>query len=135
MKKFILVAALALGGVAITSTAITSSAIAGPVQSYSRAALKAAQKAGKPILVDVHADWCPTCRAQAPTIAAISKDPKYAQLVILKLDFDKQVDERTALGARKQSTLIVYKGTRETGRSTGITDPAQIKALVATALK
>jgi thioredoxin 1 len=113
---------------------VAAPVLAGPIQPYSVNALKAAQKAGKPILVDVHADWCPTCRAQAPTIAAISKDPKFSQFVILKLDFDKQQAERAALGVSKQSTLIVYKGAREAGRATGITDPAQIKALVAKAL-
>lgn len=113
---------------------VAAPVLAGPIQPYSATALKAAQKAGKPILVDVHADWCPTCRAQAPTIAAISKDPKFSQFVILKLDFDRQEAERVALGARKQSTLIVYKGAREVARATGTTDPSQIRALVAKAL-
>ncbi len=113
---------------------VATPVLAGPIQPYSATALKTAQKAGKAILVDVHADWCPTCRAQAPTIAAISKDPKFAQFVILKLDFDSQEAARAALGVSKQSTLIVYKGAREVSRATGITDPAQIKALVAKAL-
>lgn len=120
---------------AIAVVAISAPAIAGPIQPYSVAAFKAAQKAGKPIFVDVYADWCPTCRRQAPTIAEISRDPAFAKLVIFKIDFDKQVPEREALNARKQSTLIVYKGTSEKGRATGIVDRADIRALAATALK
>ncbi|WP_353227388.1 thioredoxin family protein [Novosphingobium sp.] len=115
------------------AAAISVPALAAPIQPFSAAALKAAQIAGKPVLVDVHADWWPTCRRQAPTITELSHDPAFARLVILKLDFDSQVPAREALGVSKQSTLVVYKGTRETARATGIVDRDQIRALVATA--
>ncbi len=36
--------------------------------SFTPAAFEAAEKAGKPILIDVTAPWCPTCRAQAPVL-------------------------------------------------------------------
>lgn len=114
---------------------VATPALAGQIQIFSAAALASAQRAGKPILVDVHADWCPTCRRQAPTIAEIAADPAYTRLVILKLDFDNQVAARNALGARQQSTLILYKGRREVGRATGIVDRAQIRALAASALR
>lgn len=120
---------------AFALSAVSTTAIAAPVQKFSTAALQAAQHAGKPVLVDVHADWCPTCRRQAPSIEAISRDPAFAKLVILKLDFDAQLAERAALGVQKQSTLIAYNGRNERRRATGITDPAQIKALAATALR
>jgi thiol-disulfide isomerase/thioredoxin len=110
-------------------------ALAAPIQPFTTAALKAAQVAGKPVLVDVHADWCPTCRRQAPTISELSHDPAFAKLVILKLDFDSQVPAREALGVSKQSTLVVYKGAHETGRATGLVDRDQIRALVATATR
>jgi thiol-disulfide isomerase/thioredoxin len=110
-------------------------AFAAAIQPFSTAALQAAQRAGKPVLVDVHADWCPTCRRQAPIVQELSRDPAFAKVVILKLNFDKQVSERLALGAQKQSTLIVYHGARETGRATGIVDRGQIRSLAATSLK
>lgn len=131
MKPFRTLAAFS----AFAAMAISTPVIAGPIKSYSVTAFKAAQKAGKPILVDVHADWCPTCRRQAPTIAEISKDPAYSRLVIFKIDFDKQVREREALNVRKQSTLIVYKGTVEKGRVTGITDRNDIRNFATAALK
>jgi len=131
MKPFHLLAAFS----AFAMTTISTPALAGPIKPFSVAAFKAAQKAGKPILVDVHADWCPTCRRQAPTIIEISQDPAYSQLIIFKIDFDKQVKEREALNVRKQSTLIVYKGTIEKGRVTGITDRNDIRKLASAALK
>jgi len=114
---------------------ISAPAHAGAIRPYSSALLARAQAAGLPVLVDVHADWCPTCRAQDPTIREIAGDPAYAKLVILKLDFDSQVAERRALGVSKQSTLIVYRGKAERGRVTGVTDRAQIRSLAATALR
>ena len=35
---------------------------------FDQATFNQAQKDGKSILVAVHADWCPTCRAQAVII-------------------------------------------------------------------
>lgn len=114
---------------------LAAPAAAQPIRPFTAAALQAAQRAGQPVLVDVHADWCPTCRAQAPTVQAISRDPAFARLVILKLDFDAQVPERRALGVARQSTLIAFRGHAERGRATGIVAPDQIRALAATALR
>jgi thiol-disulfide isomerase/thioredoxin len=97
-------------------------------------ALEAAQKAGKSILVEVAAPWCPTCKAQQPIIEWLAKDAKFKDFVFLKLDFDSQKDELRKLNARNQSTLIVFKGTNEVGRSVGDTNPDSIEALLAKAL-
>jgi thiol-disulfide isomerase/thioredoxin len=117
------------------ATFITAPATAQPVKPFSTAALKAARAAGQPVLVDAFAPWCPTCRAQAPTIEAIAASPAYAKLVIFRLDYDNQIAEKAALGIGKQSTLIAFKGNAEVGRSVGVTDPAAIKGLAAASLK
>ena len=114
--------------------AFTTVAFAQPIQPFSIAALKAAQAAGEPVLVDAYASWCPTCRKQAPTIDAMAKDPAFAKLVILRLDYDNQTAEKSALGITTQSTLIAYRGEKEVGRTVGITDPEQIKSLAQSAL-
>jgi thiol-disulfide isomerase/thioredoxin len=119
----------------LAAIAIATSASARPVTPFSLAALKAAQAAGEPVLIDAFAPWCPTCRAQAPTIDGLASNPAYARLVILRLDYDHQTREKAALGITTQSTLIAYKGGREVGRMAGITNPDQIRALAATALK
>lgn len=121
--------------VAVVLAATTSAANAAAIQPFTAGALKDAQAHGQPVLVDAHADWCPTCRAQAPTISAISRDPAFSRLVILKLDYDKQVQEKRALGIRQQSTLIAFAGAKETARATGITDPGAIRKLAASALR
>ncbi len=122
---------------AITALALAAGAAAhaAPILPFTAQALHAAQARGLPVLVDAHADWCPTCRAQAPTIDAISRDPAFARLVILKLNYDTQGDDKRTLDIRHQSTLIAFSGPKETARSTGVTDPVAIRALAATALR
>jgi thioredoxin 1 len=101
---------------------------------FSADALAQAQQDGKPILVDIAADWCPTCRAQAPILKQLTGDPKFKDMVVLKMDFDSQKADVRALRASQQSTLIVYKGATETGRSIGDTNPQSIEALLDKAL-
>lgn len=120
--------------IALLGLAYAVPVLAQPIQPFTTAALKAAQAAGQPVLVDAYASWCPTCRKQEPTITAISKDPAFAKLVILRLDYDNQTAEKRALGIVQQSTLIVFNGAKETGREVGLTDPDQIKKLAQTAL-
>lgn len=86
---------------------------------FSAAALEAANAAGKPVLVEVTAPWCPTCKVQKPILSELTKQPKFARLVVLEVDFAGQKDALAALRAHQQSTLIVFKDGREAGRSTG----------------
>ncbi len=109
-------------------------AFAGKEQRFTTQAFRAAQDAGKPILVEIHADWCPTCKAQTPILSELAAQPKFKDLVVLRVDFDSQKDEVRDLGARLQSTLIVFKGTAEVGRSVGDTNRKTIAALLDKAL-
>lgn len=88
---------------------------------FTAPAFTAAQKAGKPILIDVAAPWCPICKRQQPLLKSILADPRYKDVQRFDIDFDSQKDALKLVGARMQSTLIVYKGTREMARSIGQT--------------
>jgi thioredoxin 1 len=100
---------------------------------FTRAGLEAAQKAGGPILVDVFAPWCPTCKAQRVILKDLREQDKFKSLVALEVDFDSQKDDLRFLKADKQSTLIVYKGDKEVGRLVGETRMDAIEALLAKA--
>ncbi len=90
----------------------------------------AARRAGKLILVEVHASWCPVCKAQIPIIAELAADPKFADLVILRVDFDAQKATLRNFRVLSQSTLIVFKGEKELGRSVGDINPFSIEELL-----
>ena len=75
---------------------------------FTPAAFAAAQQAGKPILVAVHASWCPTCAKQRPIIESLAAAPENKDLVILVVDFDAQKDIVKSFDVRMQSTLIAF---------------------------
>ncbi|HEY4044940.1 MAG TPA: thioredoxin family protein [Rhodopila sp.] len=98
---------------------------------FTQPAFEAAQKQGKPILVQITASWCTTCAKQRPILSQLEAEPRFKELVVYNIDFDTQKDPVRALGARMQSTLIVFSGATEKGRSTGETDPVAIESLLA----
>jgi thioredoxin len=98
---------------------------------FTQAAFSAAQKSNEPILVWVHATWCPTCAKQAPILAKLEAEPAHERLKVFKVDFDTQKDVVRAMGVQMQSTLIAFRGPAEQARSTGQTDEAAIRAVVA----
>jgi thioredoxin 1 len=101
---------------------------------FDAAAFAAAQKEGKSILVDIFAAWCPVCRAQNPILVQLTREPKYKDLVVFKVDFDTQTDDVRALKAQSQSTLIAFKGETEKARSVGDTNKDSIAELLDKAL-
>jgi thioredoxin 1 len=107
-----------------------ASAHAATVAPFTEQAFKSAQAEGLPILVDISATWCPTCAQQKPIIDSLAATPAFAKLVILHVDFDTQKDVVRAMGARMQSTLIVFHGATIKGVSVGDTDADAIKALL-----
>lgn len=97
---------------------------------FDRASFSAAQNRGAPILVEITAPWCPTCRAQKPILAELGNRPAHKDLVIFALDFDSQKQDLRKFNAQSQSTLIAFRGAVETARSVGDTNPASIAQLL-----
>lgn len=90
--------------------------------------------AGRPVVVDFHADWCPTCRAQAPIIKGLSSKPEFKDLTVLIADYDTELPLRKSLNVSQQSTLVVFRHGKEVARSTGETRPGKLAALLRQAL-
>jgi thioredoxin 1 len=109
-------------------------ASAGMERPFDAGAFAAAQNAGKPVLVEIHADWCPTCKAQKPVLDKLSGQPRYSGIERFRVDFDSQKDLLKRFNARVQSTLVLYKGRNEVARSVGETDEARIRTLLDKAL-
>jgi thiol-disulfide isomerase/thioredoxin len=126
-RRAILVAIAIAGAVAMP-------AFAASPQPFNDQAFAAAQKAGRPILIAIHASWCPTCKVQTPILGELTDDPKFKNLAYFVIDFDSQKDLVQRFGARMQSTLIAFKGNTEEGRSVGDTNRASIATLLNKAL-
>ena len=125
-----------LGALALSATLLLGSIALGSMawamdrKPFDQTAFEAAQAAGKPILIEVSAPWCPTCKAQAPILSRLRNDPRFKELVSLNIDFDSQKDLLRKFNVQMQSTLIVFEGKQETGRSTGDTNAGSIEALL-----
>jgi thiol-disulfide isomerase/thioredoxin len=69
-----------LAGAAASSVFVTP-AFTAETKPFTRDDFAAAQKAGKPIFVAIHATWCPTCKAQKPMLSELMAEPKFKNLV------------------------------------------------------
>ena len=127
MKRFTLAAAAAVFGLGL------GSAQAATEMTYSDAAFTSAQKAGKPILIDITAPWCPTCAKQHPILSDLYTKPEFKDLQVFDVDFDSSKPLLRTLGVQMQSTMIVYHGAKEEGRATGVTAAPAIHDLLAKA--
>lgn len=65
------------------------------------------------VLIDVHADWCPTCAKQQKILADYVAQHPQVELHILVVDYDKDRQYVRALRAPRQSTLLLYKGDKQ----------------------
>jgi thiol-disulfide isomerase/thioredoxin len=118
---------IAVSGAMILGSAVSSSAAE---VAFTQQAFDAAQKAGKPILVHITATWCSTCKAQKPIVSELTAAPKFKNMTVFDVDFDSQKSVVREFRAQAQSTLITFKGEKETGRSVGDTNAGSIAALL-----
>jgi thiol-disulfide isomerase/thioredoxin len=113
----------AIGFIALAVNALT-------IDDYSPAAVKKAQSAGKSYALAFHADWCPTCRAQAKVFEQLKSDSALKNVTIYSVDYDGETELKKQLKVRGQSTIIVYKGAKEVSRSVADTSQDGLKKLL-----
>jgi thiol-disulfide isomerase/thioredoxin len=114
----------------LAAASLSSSAWANATVPFTAEAFKAAQASGSPILIEIHADWCPTCKAQKPILDKLTAEPRFKDMKVFRVDFDSMKPVVKGFKAQMQSTLIVFKGAAEQGRSVGDTKQASIAALL-----
>jgi len=112
---------------AFLGLAIAAPASALETRPFSVDALAALQKAGSPVAVHFHADWCPTCKQQEKVLQQLKSEPGL-DLVVLVADYDKEKELRRAMKVRTQSTLVVFRGTQERARLAGDTAIDKIRS-------
>ncbi len=119
--------------IALACAALTTSipAIAAPAWvPYTQAGFAKAQAAGKAIVVDVHANWCPTCKAQAPILDELRSEKRLSGVTFVRVNFDTDKAFLREHRVPRQSTVLVFRGARETARSIAETRRTELRAAV-----
>ena len=101
---------------------------------FDEAAYAKAVANGGPVVVQFHADWCPTCKAQTPIVAEILNEPKMKSVKLFVANFDTEKALRKSLKVSTQGTFVVFKGAKEVARSSGQTNRGEIEATFAKSL-
>ena len=110
--------------------ALSASLAAAAELPFNQAQFDAERNSGKPVAVVFHADWCPTCRAQAPVLKQLLQTPEFRPLTLYVADFDTEKALKKSLAVTQQSTIVVFKGGKEIVRSTGDTQHDSLAALL-----
>jgi len=85
--------------------------------------------AAVPVLVDFYADWCGPCRMMAPAIDQLAAD-RSGQILVLKVDTDRDPELSSRFGIRGIPTLIAFSGGKEIGRHVGMAGRVELERLV-----
>lgn len=114
----------------VALTSLASMAMAGDIKVFSQQEFDQLTQAGKPVVLDISAPWCPTCKQQKPIIEGLMKRPAYKDVTLLTIDFDSAKPTLKTFKVVMQSTLVAFKGEKEVGRSVGDTTPAGLEGLI-----
>lgn len=86
-----------------------------------------------PVVVDFHADWCGPCKVMAPLLDELAR-ARIGQLLVGKLDTDRNQVTARRFGITGIPTLIVFRDGQELAREVGAVPKQRIEALVEKAL-
>ena len=109
---------------------IFSFAMAGEIKLYDQKLFDQLAHSAKPVVLAIHAPWCPTCKAQKPILSALMAAPAYKDVTMMTIDFDSQKPLLSKYKVGMQSTIVAFKGGKEVGRSVGDTSHDGIERLI-----
>lgn len=84
-----------------------------------------------PILVEIYAPWCPTCKLQYEAFEALHDGGKAPGIRAVRVDFDQDKEFVDSRGFRSTGTLVIYQRGREITRATGLVTPDKILEFLA----
>ncbi|PYO90335.1 MAG: thiol reductase thioredoxin [Gemmatimonadetes bacterium] len=82
-----------------------------------------------PVVVDFYADWCGPCKVMAPLLDDIAHR-RAGELLVLKLDTDRNPVTQQRFGVRGIPTLIAFRDGKEVARRVGAVPPAELDAFL-----
>ncbi len=86
-------------------------------------------KSEKKVLIDFWASWCGPCRMMSPVIDEIAEEMGDS-IKVGKINIDEEKDLAIKYDVMSIPTFIVFKNGNEVGRSVGVQDKEEIKAML-----
>lgn len=77
------------------------------------------------VVIDCYAPWCGPCTAMAPVFEKIAEDPKYNEILFIKLNIDDHKPASSAFGVQAIPFFVYFKGKGEKKTRTGAMSPAE----------
>lgn len=93
---------------------------------FTEARFKMLQADRQPVLIDINAKWCSTCKSQGLVLESYQRQHPNSGITVLKVDFDSQKRWVSHFKAPRQSTFISFKGTEQVGFSVAETRAHEI---------
>lgn len=90
-----------------------SSVYALTFEPFTEAKFNTLKKSNSAFLIDVRADWCPTCKKQHEILKDYQTLNPNSGITVLEVDFDKQKQWVKYFKAPRQSTFALYKGNKQ----------------------
>lgn len=121
-------ATMMMAMVALSLFLSAGAVVAQQKEAFTEARFAALQEQGALVLLDVFADWCPTCALQQKVLADYMDKHPEVPLHVLTIDFDEQKQYVQRFRAPRQSTLILYRGTERRWFGVAETRPSVVFA-------
>ncbi|MBD0833227.1 thioredoxin [Aestuariibaculum sediminum] len=83
----------------------------------------------KPVLVDFFAEWCGPCKMMSPVLKQV-KDELKEQVVIIKIDVDKNQVLASKFQVRGVPTLMLFKNGNQLWRQSGVLQKNELVSLI-----
>ncbi len=100
---------------------------------YTPEAVAAELAAGKTVVLDFAATWCPSCQTQGRQIAALRDEvPEYAAtLAVFVVDWDtyKGSDLAKSYGIKERGALVLLRGDTVVAQTASHSTKAELKAI------
>ncbi len=99
----------------VVSLFVSATAIAADFEKapFDKAVFDQLQQEGTPVLIDVFATWCPTCKKQQQVIGEYFAENPDSEIKVLVIDYDTQSEWVKHFKAPRQSTLYLYKNNEQ----------------------
>lgn len=84
-------------------------------------------KGEKPVLVDFYADWCAPCKMMPPILKEVKKSLG-DQILIIKIDTDRNPDLAIRYNVRGIPNLVLFKEGKVVWQQAGVIQAPQLEA-------